>query len=694
MSESQQRTPNRLADETSPYLQQHAFNPVDWYPWGEEAIEKARAEDKPIFLSVGYSACHWCHVMEHESFENDTIAGLMNDGFINVKVDREERPDVDQIYMNAVLALSGHGGWPMSVFLTPELKPFYGGTYWPPASRMGMPGFADILNKVSEAWGSRRDELQNSADELTQAVIRMGGPQGEKATPGEQLLLNAQTALEQSSDKHHGGFGGAPKFPHPMSVRLMLRLAQRTGESFTREVALMTLDKMARGGIYDHLGGGFHRYATDAAWLVPHFEKMLYDNALLTPAYVEAFQITGEERYATVVRETLDYTLREMTDDAGAFYSTQDADSEGEEGKFFVWNESEIDEHLAADDAKIFKACYDVRPRGNWEGKTILNRPHPQDEAAEAQGMQPQELEALLARCRQTLFDVRKERIAPGRDEKMLTSWNGMMISAMAIAGSVLDEERYINAARNAADFVLANLLEDSGRLLHSYKDGRARFNGYLDDYACLIDGLIDLYQAVFDAKYLEAAVQLAETMIARFQDADAGGFFYTSDDHEQLIARNKDSQDNATPSGNAMAATALLKLARLTGRGEFEQQAVVTLELLTGQLARYPQSGGQALMAVDFFLGPAYEIVIVPGDDAAENDAVLHAVREVFLPNKVVAMQSTNADSPAVLASLLADKPVRDGRATVYFCEKGACQEPAVGLDAIHSAVNSLRRP
>ncbi|MBW3541196.1 MAG: thioredoxin domain-containing protein, partial [Planctomycetes bacterium] len=503
---------NRLAGETSPYLLQHAHNPVDWYPWGEEAIRAAREGDRPIFLSIGYSACHWCHVMEHESFEDPAIADSMNRWFVNVKVDREERPDLDQIYMNAVVAISGHGGWPMSVFLTPDLKPFFGGTYWPPDSRMGMPGFREILQKVHEAWEDRREQVHRGADELTEAVARMGLPREAAGAVDTALLKNASRALCRSADRQHGGFGGAPKFPHAMVLRVLLRAWKRFGSGDALDVVNLTLDHMARGGIYDHLGGGFHRYSTDARWLVPHFEKMLYDNALLVSTYTEAFQATATADYARVVRETLDYVLREMTHPDGGFYSTQDADSEGVEGKFFAWTEAEVLEYLTPEDAEVFAYCYDVTAGGNWSDPhghappkaNVLNRVKTHSQAARLLKKSEDELEEILARCRKTLFDVRERRPRPGRDEKILASWNGLMLAGMAHAAAVLDEPRYRTAAARAADFVLENMRDERGRLVHSWKDGRPRFNACLDDYAAIIDGLAEVYQATFEPRYVE----------------------------------------------------------------------------------------------------------------------------------------------------------------------------------------------
>jgi len=685
------RSPNRLIHETSPYLRQHAHNPVDWYAWGPEALATAKKLDRPIFLSIGYSACHWCHVMEHESFENEAIAAVMNAHFICIKVDREERPDLDQIYMNAVQLMTRRGGWPMSVFLTPELKPFFGGTYWPPDPRMGMPGFREILVKVHETWTTRRADLNHSAEELTAAVREMAAMSGDRSSLDESLLRRGMQRLISIADRRHGGFGGAPKFPHSMDIRLLLRCTHRFGDPDALAVSRLTLDKMAAGGIYDHLGGGFHRYSTDERWLAPHFEKMLYDNALLVPAYLEAFQATGDADYARVARETLDYVLREMTQPEGGFYSTQDADSEGEEGKFFVWSQAEIDALLDPEEARLFNYCYDVTPDGNWEEKTILNRPKSHAQAAKVLGVEEGKLSEVVARCRQKLFAVRSKRIPPGRDDKVLVSWNGMMISAFATGSQVLGDEHYADAARAAVDFLLRTMRTRGGTLLHSYKDGQARFNAYLDDYACLIDGLTDLYQATFEPNYLDDAVALAEKMIALFHDDKKQGFFYTSSDHEELIARNKEAHDGSTPSGNSMAAWALMRLGRLCGRADFEMTAVSTLEFLSTVLSQSPTAAAQALLALDFLLGPTQEVAIVDGTRPEETCEVLQALHRRFLPNKIVVRKTatmTDDQVPAPLAPLLMGKVSRGGNATIYLCDHGTCGLPVVGVKGLEEAL------
>jgi hypothetical protein len=688
------RRPNRLARETSPYLQQHASNPVDWYPWGPEALETAVRLDRPIFLSIGYSACHWCHVMEHESFEDEAIAELMNRHFINIKVDREERPDLDQIYMSAVTAITGRGGWPMSVFLTPKLEPFYGGTYWPPSSRMGMPGFRDILTQVNAAWVNRRTDVERSARELTDAVVEMSRSTAEQQPLDESLLKSGQATRLRIADRVHGGFGDAPKFPHPMDLRLLLRTAKRFNTPEALGIVRLTLDKMAAGGIYDHLGGGFHRYSTDARWLAPHFEKMLYDNALLSTAYLEAFQVTHESRYAEVVRETLDYVLREMTDAEGGFYSTQDADSEGEEGKFFAWSEAEVVSVLGPEKGRLFSYCYDVTAQGNWEEKNILNRVKTHAQAARMLEMPETDLAEVLADCRRQLFAVREKRVHPGRDEKIMAGWNGLMISAMAQAGSVLSEPKFTSAAARAADFVLARMRGNDGQLLHTFKDGAARLNAYLDDYACVIEALVEVFQATFDAKYLDAALALAKDMLGRFADEQGGGFFFTPHNHEPLIARNKDLHDNATPSGNGTAAGALLRLAQLCGRSDLEQLAHRTLEMLSGEMARVSMAAGQALLVLDNLLGPAYEIVIVEGPSGHDSDQVLRMVYDRFVPAKVIVRRPYDADDstlPACLRLLLERRQAIDGQTTLYICQRGACQAPVSGLPAIEARLQNL---
>jgi uncharacterized protein YyaL (SSP411 family) len=681
------RPANRLAGETSPYLLQHAHNPVDWYPWGAEAIARARAEDKPIFLSVGYSACHWCHVMEHESFENPQIAALMNEYFVNIKVDREERPDIDQIYMAAVQAMTDHGGWPMSVFLTPDLKPFFGGTYYPPADGRGMPGFPRVLESVHRAWLDRREEIVASAGDMVErlrAIAEIPSGTGSLTTA---LLDNAARSLARAFDPRHGGFGSAPKFPHPMDLKVLLRHAARTGDSEALRMVRLTLDKMAHGGIYDHLGGGFARYSTDERWLVPHFEKMLYDNALLASVYLEAYQATSDPEYARVARETMDYVLGRMTGPDGGFYSTEDADSEGVEGKYYVWSLEEVTSLLGPERAKTFAYVYDVTAHGNWEETNILNLPKTIGQAAKLLGRDEQELRAQLDEDRARLLAARGERVAPGKDTKVLTSWNGLMIAPLAEGSRVLRDERYLDAAHKAAAFLLDRMRTPQGRLLHSFKDGQAKFNGYLDDYANLIDGLTRLFEAAGQPRWLDAALDLARVMIDEFSDPAQGGFFYTGTSHEQLIARQRDAYDNATPSGNAMAATALLRLGALAGRADLTDAGRRTLETMQVILERAPAAAGQSLVALEFHLSSPTEFAVIGGSDPAELRAVLETIHARFLPNKVVAPVGAGdrAQSP-----LLADRVARDGKTTTYLCKNYACQAPVTGVDAVAHAIDA----
>jgi uncharacterized protein len=698
--------PNRLAAETSPYLLQHKDNPVDWCPWGPEALGRAKAEEKPIFLSIGYSACHWCHVMEHESFENPRIARLLNESFVPIKVDREERPDLDQIYMNAVQMMTGRGGWPMSVFLTPELQPFYGGTYWPETSRGGMPGFDQILQAVSAAWRDRRPELTTQAADLTKHLMSTQIPTPTAGGLSEQLLHSAAVALSHSFDPHHGGFGGAPKFPHPMDLRLLLRVWRRAfpsplmgegrGEGSQRSdstlrIVTTTLDKMAAGGIYDHLGGGFHRYSVDERWLVPHFEKMLYDNALLASAYTDAYLATQNEDYARVARETLDYILRDMTDPAGGIYSTEDADSEGEEGKFYVWTPAEVEAVLGAEAARTFCYVYDVTDAGNFERSNILNLPKTIEQCAKLRQLDVERLRADLAQWRAKLLAVRDQRVRPCRDDKVLVSWNGLAIDALAQAAGALDEPRYLDAAIRAANFILMNMRRRDGRLLHVWR-GEAKLDAYLDDYACLANGLVSLYEAGFGERYTDEAVHLAEIILAHFADRDGGGFFFTSDDHEALVARQKDWQDSSTPSGNAMAATVMLRLGKLTGRRGFSDAAVGTLQAAAGLMERFPSAAGQMLAALDFHLGPTPEIVILGGDDADTPGAIAD-LRHRFIPNKIVAARRSTDEAPATspLAPLFAGKTLQNPPPTVFICQKFTCQTPVAGRQAAIDAWDRL---
>jgi uncharacterized protein len=677
---------NCLSQESSPYLRQHAHNPVDWHPWGPEALDHARKLDRPIFLSIGYSACHWCHVMEHESFENEEIARVLNEHFVSIKVDREERPDLDQIYMMAVQQMNhGQGGWPMSVFLTPALQPFYGGTYYPPDDRYGRPGFRRLLLMLAEAWKTRRTEINDVADHITEFLRKAGGLERADGGLDAELLTNAVGRLGEVYEPRYGGFGTQPKFPHPMDLRLLMRAWLRFKDENALGMVRNTLDQMAMGGIYDHVGGGFARYSTDARWLVPHFEKMLYDNALLLNTYLEAFQATGEPFYREIVEETLVWVRREMTSPEGPFYSTLDADSEGVEGKFYVWTEKEILELLGAEEGDLFNAVYSVEPGGNWEhGQNILHRTKTFADMARLRNLSENALRSRIDRSRTRLYDVRSRRVWPGRDEKVLTSWNGLMIAALAQAAQVLDMPQLSEDAARAADFILARMRTADGRLLRTWSQGKeAKLNAYLEDYSFFIDGLISLYEATFQPGWLESALQLTEVMIAQFWDAVQGGFFFTGRDHEALIARNKDPHDNAIPSGNSMAVTALLRLYRFTGRNDLLEKAEATLRLYRGLLAAHPMAVGQMLIALDYHLGPTQEVVVVGDPDSAETRQVLRTLRGRFQPRSVLAFQSTREPTSSPALPLLLGKTAQ-GDVTTYICQNFSCQAPLVGAAAV----------
>ncbi|HEV2708069.1 MAG TPA: thioredoxin domain-containing protein [Pyrinomonadaceae bacterium] len=679
---------NRLIDETSPYLLQHAHNPVEWYPWGAEALERARRENKPILLSIGYSACHWCHVMERESFENEEIARLMNENFVNIKVDREERPDLDQIYMSAVQMMTRHGGWPLTVFLTPDLVPFYGGTYFPPEDRYQMPGFPRVLLGVAEAYRSQPEEIAQTAGELLSELRRMSIAEESRESLSTDLLDTAFRALARSYDPEYGGFGSAPKFPSSMNLDFALRIFHRTRQPQALEIVSHTCRKMAEGGMYDQLGGGFHRYSTDARWLVPHFEKMLYDNALLTRLYLHVFQVTGEAFFRRVALESYDYVLREMTDPRGGFYSTQDADSEGVEGKFFVWSREEVMEHLGEEDGRLFCAYYDVTEAGNFEEHNILNITRSREAVSSTEGVTVERLAEAIERGRRVLFEVRERRIKPGRDEKVLTAWNGMMIESFAEAGAVLARADYIEAAARAARFVLDEMRED-GLLLHVYKDGRAKYAAYLDDYACVASGLVTLFEATGSLAWLEEAVALTDKMVEEFWDEEEGGFFYAGASGERLIVRNKDYFDNATPSGNSVAAELLLRLAILTENEGYRRKATTVLRLTRDAMARYPSAFGYALGALDFYLSSPKEIVLVGASDVAETDTLARETWRRYIPNKVVVRGTAGDERAAQLIPLLRERPAQGGVPTAYVCENYSCRQPVTTVEELASQLD-----
>ena len=679
---------NHLIHESSPYLLQHAHNPVDWYPWGEEAFAKARAENKPVLLSIGYSACHWCHVMAHESFEDEEIARLMNDLFVNIKVDREERPDLDQIYMNAVQMMTHHGGWPMTVFLTPEGVPFYGGTYFPPQDRYNMPGFPRVLISVAEAYKERPQEIAETGASLVNELRRLSEGSGADQPIENELLDAAYVGVIRNYDSVNGGFGGAPKFPPAMTLEFLLRTYVRTGNKDALEMVTHTCRKMADGGMYDQLGGGFHRYSTDARWLVPHFEKMLYDNALLSRLYLHHFQVTGAESSRRTVEGILDYVLREMTDAAGGFYSTQDADSEGHEGKFFVWDINEARSALGETAATLFCDYYDITDQGNFEGKNIPNVTRPIETVAVANKITVEQLEESLAQSRRTLFELREQRIKPDRDEKIITAWNGLMLPSFAEAGVVLNRPDYTAAARRNADFVLQHLTRD-GFLLRTYKDGVAKFNAYLEDYAFCVEGLLTLYETTGESRWMNEARRFADRMIEEFWDHDNGGFFFTGKSHENLIVRSKDYFDNATPSGNSVATGVLLRLAVLTGNEDYRNLAIAVFREAVDNARRYPSGFGYLLSVIDFLLSTPKEVAII-GRDAADIQQLLSEVWRRYLPNKVVAPAFAD-ETAATSLPLLQDRPMLDGRATAYVCEHYTCKEPVTDP---HSLAEQLSAP
>jgi len=693
--------PNRLASESSPYLLQHQNNPVDWFPWGAEALLKARAEDKPIFLSIGYSACHWCHVMEHESFENQQIAEYLNQHFVSIKVDREERPDLDQIYMQAVMAMSGHGGWPLSAFLTPDQDFFFGGTYWPPAPTAQMPGFDRVLASVLDAWNNKRESLVAQSKQITEMLNSTTA--GERVDEfDESLFQTAAQKLHNQFDSTFGGFGTAPKFPHPMDLSLLVhlyqhqsRVAKAKGEIWGSpsademlEVVEVTLRKMAYGGIFDHLAGGFARYSVDARWLVPHFEKMLYDNALLTRVYLQAHQITGQRFYSRVAEKTLDYLLQYMTDPLGGIYSTEDADSEGVEGKFYVWSPDEIEQVLGQETGQRFCQLYDVTPSGNFEGQNILNLPASFAEFADANDLDKHQLMSEMRSARETLRKVRDQRVRPGLDDKVLTSWNALAIEAFADAAIVLGNDRYARAAADAGHF-LWQYLRPQGRLLHTWRQGKAKLAAYLDDYAYLINAYVSLYRVHFDQQWIERARQLADEMLDLFHNPENDSFFFTARDHEQLVARTQEFQDSAVPSGNSMAATALIRLGQLTHDSRLAGIGYAA-GLSAVPLIRWaPNAASQSLIAIQRFLHQGRQFVLLNGKDQTANQNVTNRLQEfVPLDEPLVIVDESQVAADGPFHSLLSGKRAIDGQPTLYVCQDYHCELPWVGLEKIETGL------
>jgi uncharacterized protein YyaL (SSP411 family) len=645
---------NQLAHETSPYLLQHKDNPVDWYPWGDEALGRARRENKPLLVSIGYSACHWCHVMERESFEDEATAAVMNESFVCIKVDREERPDVDAIYMDAVQAMTGHGGWPLNAFLTPDGVPFYAGTYYPPEPRHGLPSWRNVLDAIANAWETQREEIVDSSRGIVTRLQATAALQAPDAELAPATLDGAVTTLKRSYDAEYGGWGGAPKFPSASTIEFLLRRGER-------QMALHTLRRMAGGGIYDQIGGGFARYSVDARWIVPHFEKMLYDNALLVRAYLHAFQVSGEPLFERVCRETLDWALRELQQPEGGFASALDADSEGVEGKFYVWRLDEVRAALDPELADTAIAHFGMTEEGNFEGANIPVRATPD----------PERIDEIKA----TLLAAREQRVRPGLDDKRLTAWNALMISALADAGAALGEPRYRDAAVATAQFILRDLRAD-GRLLRTYNQGRAHLNAYLEDHAFLLEALLTLYEATFDPRWFDEARALADEILDRFADPERGGFFSTANDHEALIVRRKELEDTPIPSGSSAAAFGLVRLARLTGEARYEDAALGHIRLLHTFAGEHPPAFGHLLQAIDFVLADVQEVALV-GDDRGPLEAV---VRETFRPHVVV------AGGPANSVPLLAGREPVDGRAAAYVCQHFVCQRPVTEPDELRA--------
>jgi uncharacterized protein YyaL (SSP411 family) len=667
------RVPNRLITEKSPYLLQHAYNPVNWFPWSDEAFEKAKSEDKPVFLSIGYSTCHWCHVMERESFEDEEVAEVLNKHFVCIKVDREERPDVDHIYMTVCQALTGHGGWPLSIFMTPDKKPFFAGTYFPKHDRMGMAGFLTLLGRINEAWNRNRSELLESSDRITKAISEPDTYSDEDVP--YNTIHEAFRQFKHDFDSIYGGFGSAPKFPTPHNLLFLLRYWHVTKDAVALEMVEKTLDCMYRGGIYDHIGFGFSRYSTDRKWLVPHFEKMLYDNALLAMAYLEAYQATKKEKYAEVAEQIFTYVLRDMTSEEGGFFSAEDADSEGEEGKFYIWAVDEIKNILGDIDGQKYCELYDITQNGNFEGRNIPNL---------IKSTIDEKDRSFAEKYRIKLFNYREKRVHPYKDDKILTSWNGLMIAAMAIGGRVLGNSRYTGAAESAAKFILSKMLRQDGRLMARYRDGETAYPAYVDDYAFLIWGLIELYETTYKPEYLKKALDLNNDLLKLFWDEENGGLFIYGSDSEQLITRPKEVYDGATPSGNSVSAMNFLRLARLTGRHELEERAIKLFRTFGRNLVAIPRGHAYLMSAFLYSQSPAKEVVLVASQQNAHADDMLEVLKEKYMPFTLSMYYSDNLRTLKGIAPFIADYKVVDGKTTAYVCENFACQAPVTEIEKL----------
>jgi uncharacterized protein YyaL (SSP411 family) len=690
--------PNHLINETSPYLRQHAHNPVDWYPWGPEAFERAQRENKPIFLSIGYSTCHWCHVMAHESFEHTEVARLMNEAFVSIKVDREERPDIDNVYMSACQVMTGSGGWPLSIIMTPDKKPFFATTYIPRGGRFGLTGMMELIPQIRELWATRRGEALSLSNEIAAVLQRTS-----QDTPGEELdeatLELAHEQLAKRFDGQHAGFGSAPKFPTPHNLLFLLRYWKRGGNIAALEMVEKTLQAMRRGGIYDHVGFGFHRYSTDSQWLVPHFEKMLYDQATLAMAYTEAYQATGKEDYGKTAREIFTYVLRDMTAPEGGFCSAEDADSEGEEGKFYLWTQEEVRQALGNEEADFIAKVFNIEKDGNFveqatgrkSGVNILHLRKTLGELASDLNLSQQDLQAQLGVIRQKLFAYREKRVHPMKDDKILIDWNGLMIAALAKGAQAFNEPEYAKAACRAADFILENMRKPDGRLLHRYRDGQAGVEANLDDYAFLVWGLIELYEAIFDARHLEVALELTSDMVRHFWDEDGGGLYLTPDDGESLFVRKKKVYDGAIPSGNSVAMLNLLRLGRMTAASDLEEKAARIGSAFSGSVKQSPSAHTQLMVALDFGIGPCYEVVIAGKARAKDTKAMIKALRTRFLPNKVALLNPSERESPEIakLAEFTKNQSSINGRATAYVCMNYNCKLPTTDIAKMLQLLN-----
>ncbi|MDN5310828.1 MAG: uncharacterized protein PWP14_2222 [Methanolobus sp.] len=691
--DSREQKTNRLAAEKSPYLLQHAHNPVDWYPWGEEAFNKAKQDDKPIFLSIGYSTCHWCHVMERESFEDPQVAELMNEAFVPIKVDREERPDIDSIYMSVCQAVTGRGGWPLSIIMTPDRKPFMAATYIPKESRYGMAGMLDLVPAVSSMWNKKREELLANADDIVSAIS--GSMRESTGGPGldENTLERAYQMLRNSFDPANGGFGTAPKFPTPHHLTFLLRYWKRSEEPMALEMVKSTLRAMRMGGIYDHVGFGFHRYSTDSRWLVPHFEKMLYDQALIAIALVETYQVTRDPFYRENAEEVFRYVLRDMRSPEGGFYSAEDADSEGEEGKFYLWTEEELEEVLGEIDAKLIREIFMTSPEGNFldeasrtrNGRNILHLKENLREIAIRRGDNYEVLRRSYEDSRRKLFEHRERRVHPAKDDKIMTDWNGLMIAALAKAARAFEEPAYAREAATTADFLLSRMLCPEGKLFHRFREGEVAVEAFLDDYAFLIWGLTELYQATFDTEYLKNALYLNDQLLVRFRDNVHGGFFHTAEDSEKLILRSKEIYDGAIPSGNSVCALNLLQLGRITGNIDLENKAYEIMQLFSGQVSRMPIGYTQLLCALDFAVGPSREIVVVGDPESIETQGIISDINKEFIPNKVVVLKPAGTEEEiSSIAEYVSDMSMRDGRTTVHICQNYNCNLPSSDREEI----------